>query len=163
MSFGPISEVPISSLPEGGQSIAVGLITETGTPLALGVAKKKTLGLITETGSPLAIASRVKKKTLGLLTATEEVFHLTLAGELGLIVEVGSAMAIETVTKSRELGMVTEVGTLLPLTPLKKRTLGLITETGTALGITVERGESRICPTPQIVGQTFKIEIVATC
>lgn len=142
-----------------GQSVVVGLDTETDSAFSVGKRKAKTLGLVSQSSSSLALAKR-KAKAVGLTTQASSAFAVARrkAKLLGLIssanaafaviaphfISVGLASSANTAfaiarKKARALGLTTSAATAFALAHTKRRTLGLLTQTSTALAARATR------------------------
>jgi len=136
------AEVAVKTV--SGQTVAVGLVTETDSTFGLSRQKIKTLGLVTETDKAFRLANRVgrpseadstfaitrqKVRTLGLVTETDRVFRL--ATPVGRTSEADTAQPISRI-KIRTLGLTTSANTTFAVGRQKTKALGLITETDTA-------------------------------
>lgn len=117
---------------------AVGLNTETDSALAATAKKAKAIGLNTETDSALA-ATWSKAKAIGLTTETDEAFAFTRSGQavaIGLATETDSALAVGK-AKALTIGQATETDSAFAFTWSKLKAIGLALETNTALAFRV--------------------------
>ena len=121
------------------QTVAIGLVTETDTALALTSRKTKAIGLTSETDSALAMTAR-RTRTIGLTTETDSAMAIMSRKALavGLVAETDTSLAMSPL-RSYPVGLTTETDTALALTSSKALALGLTTETDTALGASPAR------------------------
>lgn len=116
-----------------GQIVAVGLVEETDSALAVGKAKTKAIGLNTETDEALA-AGRVKTMATGIASETDEALaagrNKTLV--IGLTTETDEALPLVG-DQTVPIGLAEETDAALALGRLKSLAVGLVDETDSAL------------------------------
>lgn len=127
----------------GGQTVVVGLASETDTALAVTPERLLALNLATEADTALPVA-HIKTVQVGL--ANEVNSGLAVQPEriytLGLSSEVDSALPVTPVLGAKiiTVGIAPETDSALGATPERARTLGLASETDTALSVTPQLG-----------------------
>lgn len=99
----------------GGQTVAVGLVTETDSAFSVTGLKAKQLGLLTETDTAFAVSESKTK-------------------EVGLVTDVETALPVSPL-KSQTLGLITESDSALDVASSKSLGVGLVSETDSALGV----------------------------
>lgn len=155
--FGPFRPArrTVVSVPAAGQTVTVGLATESDSALGVGASKTQPVSQPAETDAALALtalktvnlglateaeiaqaASSSKTLAVGLPTETDQALALTAAKALsvGLVTESDVALAL-TVAKAAQVGLATETDTRLGLKALKEAVLGLASETDEALAV----------------------------
>ena len=145
-----------------GQTVAVGLVTETNATFALGKAKAKAVGLssttdtaltlstdivqavglASETNAALTVASS-KTKAVGLSTETNTALSTTAAKALstGQAIDVNTALAIAA-SKAKAVGLTTETNTALSTTAAKVKAVGIASDTSTSLPATAAKSRT---------------------
>jgi hypothetical protein len=139
----------------GGQTVNLGIATETDTALAITHPKSKAIGIAGETDTALAIA-KAKRKAIGVAGETDtampiaptSIYAVGIAGEtdsalaiahrklrtLGIALETESAGAIAR-TKTKTIGIATETDTAIAITHTKRKAIGIASETDTAFAL----------------------------
>jgi hypothetical protein len=130
-----------------GQTVGVGLVTETDSTFSVTRLKARTVGQPTETDKAFRVAqpvgrtsetdatfapSRQKLKAVGLVTETGRVFRV--ATPVGRTSEADTSQAVAKV-KSKAVGLNVETGTVFAVARKKVKTSGLPTEANTALQV----------------------------
>lgn len=145
----------------GGQSAAVGTVTETNTAQALGRAKTRAVGTAAETSTAVALG-RAKKRSVGSAAETDLAATLARAKtraiggaaetsiaaalgrgkarSVGLAATVEAALPILRAGSSITVGAAGETDTARPLGRGKSRAIGTATATETALQIVAAGG-----------------------
>lgn len=134
-----LGEIPPTFWVNTGQTIEIGIATETDTALPITRQKTKEIGLATETDTALSITP-IKASSLvpvGLITETNTAQAMTRAKvkTLGLTTETDTALSIAR-TKTKTIGLATETDTAQSISRAKTKAIGLTTETDSALSIT---------------------------
>lgn len=127
--------IAIKAASSGGQTVTIGLVSETNTALALTKLKRKAIGLATTTDTALA-ATRAKRMAIGLLTETDTALAVARAKRktLGLSSETDTALPL-VMGSTYAIGQASETDTALSLSRLKTKAIGLVTEANTALAV----------------------------
>ncbi len=122
--------------PAAGQTVAIGLVTETDSALALSGRKTKALGLNSETDTALALTAE-KALTLGLASETDNALAVTSKKTvtLGLAAETDAALTLQG-SQVVAIGQASETDSSLPLTGHKTAAIGLVSEADSALTLT---------------------------
>jgi hypothetical protein len=97
--------------------VALGTVTESDSPIAVGRRKQRTVGVNTETGSPVSVTGK-KRKTISATAETDA----------ALLIEVSTGIRITT-----------ETNTAVALGRQKRKTASLVSETETANSIGIRR------------------------
>lgn len=134
------AEAPMLVDAGGGQTVPIGLASETDTALPLTSRKGVSVGLASETDSALPLTSH-KRLAIGLADETDTALPIGsgAAHPIGLASETGTALPL-TANKTHALGLATTLDSALPLSLHKRIPLGLALSTETALPITVLGG-----------------------
>lgn len=130
---------PAVLTPAAGNTIAVGLVTETDTALPLESAKAKAVGLASETDTAQPLES-AKTRAAGLAQETDTALGVTgsAAHEVGLASELDTALALAA-HKTQTVGLASESDSALALTGRKTLAAGLAAESDVALPLTAEK------------------------
>lgn len=122
-------------VPAAGQTVTVGLATETDTAFGVGAAKNQSVGLASETDSGLGVTAQ-KTVTVGLSLETDTSFGVTAAKDqaVGLASESDTALSVAT-AKVLDVGLATEADSALAVAIEKVVTAGLASETDTAFAV----------------------------
>lgn len=117
-----------------GQTVTVGLVTETESALAPTAAKTQSIGLVTESEAALPLGSGI---VVGLVTETEQALGVTPEKSVSasLVTETEQALSASP-SKVKSLGLVTEIESALSVSALTLASVGLVAETETALSVT---------------------------
>lgn len=125
-----------------GQTVNLGLTSETDSVLVVTKRKLRTVGLNTETDSVLATTKK-KSKAVGLATETDSVFSVSVVrpGQAGLPVETDSALSVSRL-KRKAIGLITESDTAFTVSKVRSRVIGLTTEADSVLGIAKKKAKA---------------------
>lgn len=146
-----------------GQTVAIGITTETDAAQAMGKAKLKALGLTTSTESAFAMG-RAKLKALGLATTTElaQAMAKLKAKAIGLATSSETAQAM-TRAKAKAIGLATSTEVAQALTHSKVKAIGLTssTELAQAMGRNKTKAIGLATSTEQAFDITRSGQVVA--
>jgi hypothetical protein len=126
----------------GGQTVPVGLVTETETAFAVSAAKAKAVGLAQEIETAFALVSG-RIVTVGLASETETAFGVASSKQkaVGLVTELETALAA-TARRTHVAGLAQETETAFPVDRSRSLTVGLAIENETAPPVGISGGEA---------------------
>ena len=137
VSVGLVTETDSPLAVTSRKALAFGLTSETDTALAMTARKSLAAGLASETDSPLAMAS-AKSLAFGLVSETDAALGISFSGytiAVGLASEADSPLALASL-KALAFGLVSEADSPLAMSAVRTYPVGLTTETDAPLAMT---------------------------